>query len=282
MTENCIINEKGEVVFFRKEERKKKEVHLNTIHDAISQNRHILKSLLADFVNVYEVNWVKPGEISQIRKINEIIQEKIQEKTYQLQPKKIDLSYLVEDLKNSRNEHKKNIYLLLSGDVDLKKLSEAQNAALERIIQLQGIIKGTLVQSERLLKIKSQSERKIKRAYKVLAQHEAWLSRTENASDEKKIQAASKAVNEIANKKANKVVYLLKSVVPVNPYKERIESGEVQKLANLHDFFDPEKGRMDLNKIIKIIRDARIKLSRIMEEERSFSFFENYNMKGGD
>lgn len=269
VTENCIINEQGKVVFYRKNGNSKKQVVLDTIEDAISQNFHILESLFIEVVKTYDANLIKTGEISTVRDVLFELEDKVNEMAASLNPEKINLSYLVEDFKGSRNRHKKNIVSILEkNELEIDDLAQAQLSAVKRIKELQGIIIGTIAQTKKLTEIRISCERKIIYAHNILAEYEFKLSRINSASEKEKKKLISKALRDIAGEGANKVVFTLNAVTRVSPYKERVESNEVQKLTSLYNDF--EEGNLDLNDVISIIAAARSRLKRVVRKSDDF------------
>ncbi|MGM0438823.1 MAG: hypothetical protein ACQEP3_00085 [Patescibacteria group bacterium] len=282
MTKNCWINGQGQVVFSRKSGESTKKVVLETIEDAISQNYHILDSLFIEFLENYEVTQVQFGEISVMRDILDNIQENITEMAGGIDPEKVNLSYLVKDLKNSRNRHKVRIYSLLEGDSQtMNELAIAHKSVVKRIEQLQGIIKGTLIQTRNLLEIRDDCEEKITYAHYVLATYELNLRKAKTVSGSEKEKIISKAVRDIAGKGANKVIFALDAATPVNPYKERIESREIKKLLELESYFeDWKRGEVSFRDIIRLISHARGKLKRIVRKNNDFQGIKKFT--GGD
>jgi hypothetical protein len=277
ITRKSFINEKGEVVFIRKANNKEKMVRLEKIEDAISQNLHILENLFVEFFENYESIQADFGEISEMRNIFEEIQKELTKMVTSINPKKVDLSILVKGLKNSRNKHKKRIYQLLGGDLQsINDLTEAHSAVVKRIEELQGIIKGTIIQTKKLVKIKKDSERKISYAYQILSKSELDLKEIKKKNKDGE-EVIKRVISDIAGLKANKVIYTLEAVTPVNPYKSRIESKDVQKLNRLVDLFTGWKNnKVEIEDIIQTISRARKKLKRIVRDKRNFKEINNY------
>ncbi len=278
VTRKCFINEKGEVIFIRKSNGSEKMVRLKEINDAISQNLHILENLFVEFFENYESVQADFGEISDMRNILKEIQSEIKKTIFSLEPERVDLSFLVKGLENSRNKHKKRIYQLLNGDLQsLNDLAEAHLSVVKRIKELQAIIKGTIVQTKRLIEIKEESQLKISYAYRILTRYELDLRKVKRKNKDKQLEIVSKAVSDIAGLKANKVIYTLKAVTPVNPYKSRIESKDVQKLNSLVDLFTSWKNhKVEIGEIIQTITKARKKLKRIVREKNDYSVINKY------
>lgn len=270
VTGNCIINSDGKVIFYRKNKNSKKEVVLNTIEDALSQNFHILENLFLDVVQVYDSTFVQTGEISAARDVLSELEEKINHMASGLRPEKVDLSYLVEDFRESKNEHKKRIFQILNQDnPEISDLAQAHLSTVNRIKELQGIIVGTINQTRKLIEIRNDCEQKIIYAHNVLAEYESKLSGINSESDD--LRLVSKAVNDIAGEGANKVVFALNSVTRVNPYRERVESREVKKLSKLPDLLEKwKREEVNLEDIIIRISSARSKLKRIVRKVNNF------------
>lgn len=281
VTANCFIDEKGRVIFVRRENDKEKKVKLETIEDAISQNLHILENLFVEFVETYDMNWAKPGEFSEIRDVLQIIQEEIERMASGVNPKAVDLSHIAERFKNSRNKHKKNIAaLLLDGPQTMSELTKAHVSAVKRIKELQGIIQGTIIQTKKLLKIREDTERKILYSYRVLTDWQVKLERLSEAPRKRKEKTLYQAARDIAGPKANKVIFTLQAAIPVNPYKERIESREIKKLSEIEDYFkDWKVGSRNYNEIIELISKARKKLKRIVRKKRDFDILNRYQWR---
>ncbi len=275
---NCFIDDEGRVVFIRENYGNKKRSVSEDINSALSQNQHILEGRFKEFITIYNDNWVKKGEFYKTQKILEILQKQIKKMSQSLDPKEVDLSKLVEDLKNSRNKHKKNIFMLLNqGPKGMKSLSRAQMEAVYRINQLQGIIKGTSVQVKKLLKIKRKNEKMIIFAHDSLAKAEIDLRNTVNSSVFEKEKAIRKVVRDINSRGANKVLIPLSLVVKVNPFKERVESKEIKKLEELDLFYEEWKRNNDnFEKIIAVIAEARGKIKRIVRENNDFEEIKKY------
>ncbi len=280
VTGNCIINSNGEVVFYRKNGDGKKQVVLETIEDALSQNFHILENLFIEIVKTYDMTFVKSGEISEMRDILTIVEEKIGELAYSLNPDKVDLSYLLDEFKGSRNKHKKNIALILEqNNLEMSDLADIHTSTVKRIEEIQGIISGTIEQTKKLAQIRSECIQRIIYAYNILTECESKLLKHKSASPELRSKILRKTIREIAGEKANKVVFALNSVTKVNPYKERVESKEVKRLAGLSKEFEYDYEKQEaLTEIVEIISSARSKLKRVVREKNGF----NLKTIGGD
>lgn len=269
VTSNCIINDRGEVVFYRNGRHSKKEVVLNTIEDAISQNFHILENLFVDIVDIYDKSLIKTGEISTVREIIFEIEDGIDQMAAGLKPEDVDLSYLVKDLKRSKNKHKKNIAKILASESSsLTDLAKAHSSAVKRVNQLQAIINGTIVQTKKLTEIRNDCHQKIIYAHDILAESELDLIRLESTPKELHDKVVSKIVKDIAGEGANKVVFALNSITKVNPYKKRVESKEVKRLAELNNLWVNKE--INQEDVLTIISSARSKLKRVVRRVDNF------------
>ncbi len=263
ITKNCFVNECGQVIFMREDNGKKKKVVLETIDDAISQNYHILDNLLVEIADIYGKSYVNFGEMSEIREVLDVLQTELRRMSYSLDSQSdFDFSDIVERFIHSKNINKRKFALLLSGFTgkEMDILSEAHDSVIRRVGELQGIIKGTIYQIKKMLRIKRDAERKIIYAHDILLICENKLKMT---SFENRKRMIERVVKEVAGEKANKVVYALKSVVPVNPYRDRVLSKDILKLEELSE-------KDDYDRVVKLIRGARSKLKRVVRERDDF------------
>ena len=262
ITKNLWIRKDGKVIFQRSGQRDKRTVVLETINDAISQNGHILDNLFVELVDCYGQSFIKPGEISTMRDILETVQENTKMAASGLKEQTFDMSGFLDDLDGARNRHKKEIAKLIKDkSLGSQEMTQIAVHTVRRIGELQSIIKGTLYQLNELMKIKKDADKKVNYAYNQLVSAEFRIMNASLMLETGKEQVLKEAVRDISGKGANKVLFTLKAVTPVNPYKERIESKEIKDLKKLNQrLSDWKRNEADFGDFIKITSKARSKL----------------------
>ena len=279
ITKNLWIRKDGKVIFQRSGQRDKRTVVLETINDAISQNGHILDNLFVELVDCYGQSFIKPGEISTMRDILETVQKNTKMAASGLKEQTFDMSGFLDDLDGARNRHKKEIAKLIKDkSLGSQEMTQIAVHTVRRIGELQSIIKGTLYQLNELMKIKRDADKKINYAYNQLVSAEFRITRasiTPEKDGREKI--LKEAVRDISGKGANKVLFTLKAVTPVNPYKERIQSKEIKDLKKLNQLLsDWKRNEADFGDFIKITSKARSKLKRLILEQSNFKMIDEY------
>ena len=278
ITKNLWIRKDGKVIFQRSGQRDKRTVVLETINDAISQNGHILDNLFVELVDCYGQSFIKPGEISTMRDILETVQENTKMAASGLKEQTFDMSGFLDDLDGARNRHKKEIAKLIKDkSLGSEEMTQIAVHTVRRIGELQSIIKGTLYQLNELMKIKKDADKKVNYAYNQLVSAEFRIMNASLMLETGKEQVLKEAVRDISGKGANKVLFTLKAVTPVNPYKERIQSKEIKDLKKLNQLLsDWKRDEADFSDFIKITSKARSKLKRLILEQSNFKIIDEY------
>ncbi|MDP3764747.1 MAG: hypothetical protein Q8Q95_03960 [bacterium] len=303
VTSHCFINGNGQVVFLRKKNGETGVVVLNTIYDAISQCFHILDRTLGEVVDFYkrQPEVYGQGELADIREIMLELQHVLQlvtlpgvvpyEDTLVAQRR---LNQIPRRLGQVRNRHK---VLLVA---HLNRISELRNgegmrsvgavlepvqahlAAVRRFDELDGIIQGVMIQARKLIEMTANAEDRIRSVYDNLGVYEhkalALAQQMEKREEAEGVQPVAEYIekfrtiaNAVAGGKVNKVVYALRAIVLVEPFKSRLESPNVKCLEKLHSYLeDWEKGNIKaLQTFLHAFGRARSKLKRVVRERKA-------------
>jgi hypothetical protein len=202
----------------------------------------------------------------------------------------VAFSQIVRRLGQVRNAHKLAVVMGLNqAQPDprhrLKHLGDilapaaAHLAALKRFDELLNITEGVASQARCLISIARQGEDRFRRAYDTLGRYEARVG--EILTEIERIQRAAgikcppgqlgllrRIAHETSHPSANKVTNALNGIVPVEPFKSRIESAEIKRLSRLDEYLDQWQAGKDssLYTFQKTFGAARTKLKRLVRE----------------
>ncbi len=300
VTPHCFINGEGQVVFLRRMNGSTEPVILKTIYDAISQCCHILDGILGEVMDFYrrQPKVFGEGELGEIREVVLQLQSSVQMSISAGVVPKDDVVELqrafqqvVRRLGRVRNKHKVLLAAYLGKTSALRDEKgmrhigavlepvQAHLAAVKRFDELDGISQGVMVQAQRLMGIAINAEERIRRAYDNLSRYEEEAQKLVLEIDEhertKGVQPVLEYIsrfraiaNHVAGLKVNKVLYALRAVVAVEPFRSRLGSREIERLASLHDYLDKwEKGKTGaVMTFVNALKGARSKLKRVARE----------------
>lgn len=313
VTPHCFVNQNGQVVFLRRFNGETKAVVLDDIFSAISQCFHILDKNIGEAVDFYRDNPTifTRGEIGLARQLSADLQLAV---TQIIAPNGLgehsaleiqgQFARIIRDFKRARNQHRQSLAAHLKqipGVRDQRgrnqpeaavRAGEANLEALRRFQELDGIIKGVAVQIEKLMGLVAQSEERVRTVYDTLGRYEAKVSdviwdfeREERIVGRalfdisyKYIDMLRAVAKDIAGKGGNKVVYALRGVVLVEPFKSRIESKDVKCLEKLDAYLDEwENGDTEaLYTFYRAFGRARSRLKRLVREPKLESVRQTY------
>ncbi len=302
ITPHCFINQDGAVVFLRRSNGETRAVVLKDIFSAISQCFHILDRNVGEAVDFYRDNPTifTRGEVSQMRELSGQLQLSVtqiiapdglgEHSAIEIQRR---FAQIVRDLKRARNQHKQMLAAHLRqvagvkdqrgrGQAEAAVRSGAANlAALQRFQELDDIVKGVAVQIEKLMGIVAQSEERIKKVYEALGGYESEVADIIKEIEKYELLLGRTLIDkyggvlrtvakEVAGEGGNMVVNALKGVVPVEPFKTRIESKDVKCLEKLDSYLDEwESGEPEaLYTFHRAFGRARSKLKRLVREAK--------------
>ncbi len=299
VTPHCFVNEIGQIVFLRRQEGKHVPTVLQTMNDAISQCFHILDRTVGEVVDFYrrQPSIKTEGEIGEMRNVvleiqsalaNLISPEGVSERS--AEEIQVVFGQIVRRLGQVRNAHKLAVVVNLNQSKSdrgngPKHLGEilapamAHLAALKRFDELLNITEGVAVQARYLIYIARQGEDRIKKVYKILGDYEARVGKIVCEIERIQREAGIRCppgqlallrwiAHEVSHPGVNKVTNALNGIVRVEPFKSRVESAEIKRLARLHEYLDQWQEGKDqaLYTFQKTFGVARAKLKRLVRE----------------
>ena len=302
VTPHCFINQSGQVVFLRRSNGQTKAVVLDDIFSAISQCFHILDRNIGEAVDFYHDNPTvfTRGEVNVVRELSGDLQSAVvqiiapdglgEHKAIEIQRR---FAQIVRDLKRARNQHKQMLAAHLRQVPGIKdqrgrgqpeaavRAGAANLAALQRFQELDDIIKGVTIQLEKLMGIVAQAEERVKRVYDASGRYEAKVAEIIERIEKDEVLLGRTPIDvysdelraiaqEIAGEGGNMVVNALRGVVPVEPFKARLESRDVRCLEKLDSYLDEwESGKPEaLYTFCRAFGRARSKLKRLVREPK--------------
>ncbi|MEK7501167.1 MAG: hypothetical protein AAB642_03525 [Patescibacteria group bacterium] len=311
VTPHCFINQHGQVVFLRRSNGQTKAVVLDDIFSAISQCFHILDRNIGEVVDFYHDNptvFIR-GEINLVRGLSADLQLAVtqiiapdglgEHKAIEIQRR---FAQIGRDLKRARNQHKQVLAAHLKqvsgvkdqrgrGQPEAAVMAGAANlAALQRFCELDDIREGVTIQLEKLMGIVAQAEERVKRVYDALGRYEDKIAQIIGRIEKDEVLLGRTPIDvysdqlrgiakEVAGEGGNMVVNALRGVVPVEPFKTRIESRDVKCLEKLDSYLDEwETGEPELlYTFYRAFGRARSKLKRLVREPRIESVEKNFS-----
>ncbi len=299
VTSHCFVDGAGRVVFLRRQEGKYVPTVLQTVYDAISQCFHILDRDVGEVVDFYhrEPTVYVEGEIGEIRKVVLDIQNIL---ATLISPQgvsgrsaeqiKVAFDQIVRRLGNVRNAHKLAVVVNLNQskpnkgnrfehEGEILAPARAHSGAIKRFNELRNITAGVMVQAGQLIAIAKQGEDRIRTVYGLLGTYEAKVSQIVSEVEQIQREAGVRCppsqldlLRQIACKVsspgANQVANGLNGIVRVEPFKSRVESAEVKRLARLDEYLDQWQEGKDsaLYAFQRTFGGARGKLKRLVRE----------------
>lgn len=269
VTSHCFVDGDGQVVFLRRQEGKCVPTTLKTVYDAVSQCFHILDHSVGEVVDFYYYQplFYIEGEIGQMRNVVLEIQRAIAtlispEGVSERNAEEIQIVFgqIIWHLGRVRNAHKLAVVVNLNqsrlplgngpkraGEILAPAI--AHLAALKRFDELLNITASVMVQARYLINIARQGENRIKKVYEILGDYEVRVGKIVNEIERIQREAGVRCppnqlamlcriTHEVSHPSANKVINALNGIVRVEPFKSRVESVEVRRLARLGEYLD--------------------------------------------
>lgn len=301
VTPRCFVDGGGYVVFLRQQEGRCIPMVLKTIYDAISQCFHILDRTVGEVVDFYrrQPSVHAEGEIGQMRivvlEIQKVIATLISpEGVSERSAEEVQVIFcqIIRRLGHVRNAHKLAVVVNLNQSRlpqgnrpkhlgEVLSPATAHLAALKRFDELLNITEGVVAQARQLIDIARVGEDRIKKVYEILGAYEAKVSEIVGGIEQIQRKAGVKCppsqlsllrrmAREIGSSGVNQV-NALNGIVRVEPFKSRIESVEVKRLARLDEYLDQWQEGKDsaLYTFQRTFGVARNKLKRLVRNRQA-------------